>query len=441
MLRLVIANDCQEQVVGQSSDFSQNMAIWSLRALWHIENNDIIVLPIEPTPGYLEYITELTHVDYQSLRIIIAPPGIAQHLTPDRLQNPELCLSIKKALAGRKLDVIVPLIPDAGVVALARLLDAENCLPGAAFASQGGGVLANSKIIFRAIAAGSHTPIPKGFVTKDPQEAKEHIKDLLIKQNVSVIIKKDFGQGCRGNEVLTNTADLIPNGGRRGLVLTDATAIENYVDENWNWLTNDRQHGVVIEEYFPHSRAIFAEFKLSDQGVEFAGIGEMLALPIADGQVVPPIGLSATTMADIISNGGKLCAALHAIGYRGMISADAIVTADNTVYFNEFNGRVTGSTHIYATIGARIVGKETMANRVLLERRGWIAASFQEGVTMLRDSGLAYDPKSKSGIILSGTYFPGPKIISYTIVAENLTVALQLEKELHQVSPRAIGAL
>ena len=291
MPRLLIANDCQEQVVGQHPDFSQNLAIWALRACWHIENDDIVILPIEPTPGYIEYIAELTGVDYKSLRIMVAPLGATHHLCADRLQNEALCHAIKKALNGRCISLIQPLIPDVAVTGLARLLNAEECLPGAAFAGQGGGVLANSKAVFRAIAAGCNIPIPVGLVTKNSNEAKNCIEDLLLNQHVPVIVKKEFAQGCRGNEVLSANEGIIPNGGRRGLQLTDAAAIQTYLDENWNWLTNDGQHNFIIEQYFPGSRAIFAEFTLGDQGVEFAGLGEMLAVPIADGQVIPPVGL------------------------------------------------------------------------------------------------------------------------------------------------------
>lgn len=438
MPRLLIANDCHEQVVGQQADFSQNLAIWALRACWYIKNDDIVILPAEPTPGYIPYIADLIGVDYASLRIIVAPPGSTHHLCLDRLQNAELCSAIKEALAGRSIDAIIPLMPDAAVTGLARLLNAEHCLSGAGFAGQGGGVLANSKAIFRAIAAGCNIPIPTGLVTKNLKEAENGIHDLLFNQQVPVIVKKEFSQGCKGNEVLSSTAGLIPNGGRRGLRLVDRAAIQSYLEENWNWLTNDGQHHLVIERYFPKSRAIFAEFTLNDEGVAFAGIGEMLAVPIADGQVIPPVGLSNTTTAEIVDSGARLCAALHAIGYRGIVSADAIVSADNTVYFSEYNGRVTGSTHIYATIGARIVGKEAMSKRVLLERRGWTAPSFQAAVDRLRNSGLAYHSQTQKGVILSGIYYPIPKVISYTIVAEDLTDALSIEEKLHQVSPRAI---
>lgn len=441
MSRLLIANDCPEQIFGHNAEFSKGMAIWALRLLWHIEDDDIVVLPVEPETGYLEYITDLIGIRYDSLRIVVAPPGSADNLSADRIKNVELRNAVIKALAGRRLELILPLTPDAAVVMLARSLDAESCVPGAAFASQGGGVLANSKAAFRAIAAGAGVPIPAGSVINNPRDAEAIIADMILGHGFAVIVKKDFGQGCRGNEVLSHVNGVMPNGGRRGLVLPDHAAIKAYIAENWNWLANGGYHRVVVERYFPDSVAIFAEFSLTDRGVKFAGLGEMLAAPIADGQVIPPVGVSPTTVAEIVDGGYRLSAAMHAIGYRGTLSADAIVTPDAAVLFSEYNGRITGSTHIYSTIGARIVGKDWMRRRVLLERRGWTASSFQAAVDMLKDSGLAFNCETRSGVVLTGTFFPTRKVISYTVVAEDLTAAISIEEQLHRVSPRAIEVL
>lgn len=438
MTRLLIANDCPEQTVGTHAEFSQGMAVWAQRILWHIEDGDIVVLPVAPDAGYLAYIAELIGVRLESINLIVAPPGDSEHLSADRIMNSALYDAVNHALAGRRLSCILPLTPDAAVVILARALGAEQTLTGAAFASQGGGVMANSKVIFRAIAAGSGVPIPAGRVTHSVHEAENILADMLLTQQLAVIVKKDFGQGCRGNEILSAVDGVIPNGGRRGIVLADRVAIRAYIAESWQWLTNDGRHSVVFERYFPGSIAIFAEFNVSDAGVEFAGVGEMLATPIADGQVIPPVGLSPTTVAEIIAGGARISASMQTIGYRGTLSNDAIVTPDGEVFFSEYNGRITGSTHIYATVGTRIVGKAWMRKRVLLERRGWIAPSFQTAVDRLKASGLAFNPETKQGIVLTGTFFPSRQVISYTVVAEDLSAALALEAALHRVSPRAI---
>lgn len=441
MPRLLIANDCPEQAFGSNAEFSMGLAIWSQRILWHIQDNDIVVLPLKPDPGYLEYIAAVKSVRYESIQVIVPPLGNAANLSADRMMSEALRNTINVALAGRCLDSILPLTPDKAVARLAHSLGAPDSIPGAGFAGQGGGALVNSKIVFRAIAAGTGVPIPAGSVTSDPQEAEEIIAEMLLGQGVAVIVKKDFGQGCRGNEVLSPIEGVKPNGGRCGYVLPDRIAINDYISKNWNWLTNNGHHSIVVERYFPDSMAIFAEFNLSDHGVQFAGIGEMLAVPIADGQVIPPVGLSPTTVAQIVDGGHRLSAAMQAIGYRGTLSADAIVTPDAQVLFSEYNGRLTGSTHIYSIIGASILGKDWMRKRILVERRGLVVPSFQEAVNMLNNSGLAFNHKTQRGIILTGTFIPARKVISYTVVAEDLAAALALEEKLHCVSPRSVEVL
>lgn len=440
MSRLLIANDCPAQMVGAAPGFSEGLAIWSLRILWYMEAGDILVLPLEPDLGHVDYIAELKGIQPNQIQIVVAPAGAFAHLSPDRMTHPALYEAIRLALRGRLLTTVLPLTPDASVSALAHALGASCQLPGASFAQQGGGILANSKVSFRAIAAGAHVPIPEGTVANSPEEASQVLHAFLLTQGVPAIIKKEFGQGCRGNEVLTPVMGIESNGGRSCLVLSDRGAIETYIENQWAWLSNAGQHGVVIEQYFPGSAAIFVEFSLTETGVTFAGLGEMLARPIADGQVIPPVGLSPTTIAKLVTGGYRLSAAMHAIGYRGMLSADAIVTPCAQVLFNEYNGRITGSTHIYAIVGDHIVGKAAMQHRVLLERRGWSAPSFQTAVDNLKRSGLAYNPVTQTGVILTGTFIPTRKVISYTVVATDLDAALHLEGALHEVSPRLLEA-
>ncbi len=437
MTRLLIANDTPNTYVANNFETSAEWALWAMLILWHMKDDDIVVLPQKPDHGHLEYVAKLTGTRLESLRIIVAPPGMALSLSADRITNKELLKSIKDSLGGRSLQAVVPIALDGAVAHLAHSLGVKNSLPGADFAFQGGGILANSKAIFRAIAAGASVPTPPGFVLSDMQQAEIALCEMLLVQGVPVIVKKDFAQGCRGNEVLSPTEGTLQNGARRAFVLPDIDSIRTYLSENWLWLTNNGRNSFVVERYFPGSIAIFAEFNLSDQGVNFSGLGEMLAVPVADAEVIPPIGLSPHAIALIVDGGRRLSEAMHKIGYRGNLSADAIVSADGKVFFSEYNGRITGSTHIYSAIGERIVGKNWVQSRILVERRGWIAPSFEGAVRMLNDSGLAYNHETKTGFILSGTFIKTLRVISYTVIAKNLEEAVFLEKKLHEISPRS----
>lgn len=439
MTRLLIANDCPEHLVGLNAPMLEALGRWGLRLLWHVRDDDVLVLPIAPDPGHLEYIAKLTRTRFESLRVVVPPAGrFGSGTLAGRLVGEATVEAVRDALAGRVVDSVVPLCPDAAVVGLARALGCEDAVAGAEFARQGGGVLANSKAVFRAVAAGAGVPLPTGTVTTDPYEAVEILAEMLLRDRVSVMAKRDFDQGCCGNEVLNASPGIEPIGGRRGLVLSDRAAIQGYVDENWSWLTGGGLQGrVVLERYYPNSTAVFAEFTITDRGAAFAGHGEMLAAPMADGQVVPPVHLSADAVAAVTDGSRRLAEAVFAMGYRGNLSADAIVTPAGDVFFTEYNGRITGSTHVYAVLGERVLAPGALRKRVLLERRGWVAPSFQGGVDALERAGLAIDRETNVGIALTGTFIPTRKVVSYTVVAEDLPAALALEKRMHEISPRA----
>ncbi|XYH97091.1 peptide ligase PGM1-related protein [Sorangium sp. So ce1128] len=438
MTRLLVANDVPEQLVGAIPAMREALGWWAQRLIWHMQDDDILVLPTEPDASCLKYVAKITGTRHESLRVVVPPAGRAgaHNLSADRLADPGFRAAVRDALGGRRLDAVLPLCPDASVVALARSLGAEGAVPGAAFASQSGGALANSKAVFRAVAAGAGVPVPEGSVVGDPLDAEDTIAEFLGR-GVPVIVKKEYAQGCNGNELLSPVAGVKPIGARRGLVLEGRTAIKRYVTESWDWLTNGERHKVVVERYHPGSRAVFAEYVLTDQGVELAGQGELVAAPMPDGQVLPAVGLAPVALAQLVDATRRLCEAVHALGYRGTLGPDAIVTPDGEILFTEYNGRITGSTHIYATVGARVVGKEAMRRRILLERQGWTAPSFQVAVDRLFESGLAYNPATEVGIVLVSAFNPVYKVISYCIVAEDLPAALELEERLDKVSPRA----
>src|ERR1039457_7116897 len=65
------------------------------------------------------------------------------------------------------------------------------------FVDQGGNELLNSKVTFRAVAAGTGLPIPEGIVTETPAEAVDFLWELLG-SNRAAIAKQDTGSGGRG---------------------------------------------------------------------------------------------------------------------------------------------------------------------------------------------------------------------------------------------------
>jgi hypothetical protein len=401
------------------------------RALWFARDGDVLVLPRELDADYVRYVTALTGVRSRSVRIIAAAAGYAgpDLLTEDRLADPALRDEVREALGGRAPERVFAFYPDASVVALARSLGAEQAVPGHAFLAQGGSTSANSKALFRAVAAGIAIPIAQGAVAASRPEADEAINGLLDAGHPA-IVKLEFQSGSYGNEILSPTGGLEPYGARRVEVLADAAAVREYLDRRWDWLTDSGRRRLVVERYYVGARPIYAEFLVSDECVRYTGQGELLMAPVFDGVVIPVPGLAPDDLGVLVDSCRSLCEAFRAFGYRGTMSVDGFVTRDGEVLLNETNSRVSGSTHLHDVIGPRIVGRPHLGRRVLFERGGWAVPSFGEAAELLSESGLAYDPETRAGVILVCDFTTVDGTVRYCVVAENITAAREIERKL-----------
>jgi hypothetical protein len=431
MTRLLIGNDFPEQLATASQSRMDDLAWWAQRILWHMRSGDILVLPVEPDPDCVDYVAELTGTDRDSLRIVVPKDGF-DVLTSTRMAGSELVVELRAQLDGHTLDAIVPLCPAKCVADLALALGARDVLPAAGFLEQGGGSLANSKVTFRALAGGNGVPVPAGSIADSALEVTDLIESM-ISDGSPAMVKKDFDQGCHGNTIVSRQLAVSAVGASSAHVLPNADAVARFVAEKWEWLSDRHRHPVVVERYHPESRAIFAEFAITEDGVALAGDGELVAAPMPDGQILPAPDVPPAGLHSLREGGRRLSAGLHAIGYRGPLSADAILTVGGDVLFTEYNGRITGSTHIYDVIGRRVVGD--MSDRVLVERQGWSATSFDAAVQTLRRTGLAYDSAKRSGVVLVSALNSTTGMVSYTVVAGNVDEAYEVERRLDEVSP------
>jgi hypothetical protein len=431
MARLLIANCFTDELAGDSARLPQahlqTAAASSHLLLWFAHDGDLVVLPVEPEPELLAYVTDMTGTDASTLRLLVPPPGTTgtELLTGERLGNPQFREELRKTLDGRPVDTVLALTPDAAVASLARFLGAEQAVPGYGFVSQGGGTLVNSKAVFRAVAAGAGVPLPEGAVCTNRQDAEDAIMDLLDAGH-PVMLKRDYACGGLGNEILTPVPGVEPVGAGRILQVRDRAAVREYLQDRWLWLTNEGHHPAVVERYFPDSRAIFVEFLIDDHGAVFSQQGEMLSAPVANAQVIPSPQLEAGPLAVLVTAGARLCESLRSLGYRGFFCADAIVTGDGDVRFTEYNGRITGSTHIYTIIGGQIVGPDYAKDRVLVEYCGWPVPSFAAAAERLAESGLAYDRETRTGVVIVKAYSHADGTIRYCAVAEDLAAAARI---------------
>jgi hypothetical protein len=189
---------------------------------------------------------------------------------------------------------------------------------------------------------------------------------------------------------------------------------------------------MVVERYFTDSRACFAEFRIDDDGIVFDGIGEMMYAPQYLATVTPP-EFDAQLQAELIEGGRKMCAPLHAMGYRGWLSADAIITPERQVLFTEWNGRVTDT---YQILAEAVVGQDYIKDRVLLDNvwpRGWATPSFEAMRDAIASAGLAYDPATRTGVLIESGYDRTRLGAMYCIVAPDIDSGWDVNQKLGEL--------
>ncbi|MFG3530823.1 peptide ligase PGM1-related protein [Streptomyces sp. NPDC047917] len=432
--RVLIGNDFSEDV---RTDRGWT-GWWVQRMIWFAEDGDVLVLPVRPDDDLMEYITGLTGVRRNTLTVVVPPAheGSEGTLSVARLADPEFIESLEEAVGDREVTHLSALWPDVSVSRLARVLGVQEAMPGYGFVDQAGGVMVNSKSAFRTLAAGVGVPLAPGAVCTSRESAEEAMIELLA--GGPVVIKHDFLSGGHGNEILTLGEPFRPIGARRVVAVDSRAEVRSYLAEHWDWLSSSGRGKPIVERYVQDSSAFFAEFLISDEAVELTGDGELLSAPYAVGEIMPAQALEPDVLDQIVAGGRKLAWALHAIGYRGVLCPDAIVTPEREVLFTEYNGRITGSTHIYGRIGKIAVGDGYGKDRVLLERvwpEGWHTPSFAAALTDLEQAGLAYDSRSRTGVILT-TAHDGNNGVMYCIAAENIASAWELDRTIKPLFAR-----
>ena len=296
MTRLLLGNDFDDDLHPRAG------AGWlAQRLMWFAQDDDIVVLPVAPDSNFLQYVTSMMGTRLESVKILVPPAdrSAAHKITAERLLDEHFLDQLRSALDGRPVTEILPLLPDDAVARLARAIDAVQAFPGYGFFDQGGMTIANSKCVFRAIAAGVGVSLPPGGVARTSEQAAL-LLDELISAGHPAILKKDYMSGGAGNEIIGPASLASPGGARHFVQVANPAEVRDYLAKRWDWLTDDGRHSVVVERYFPDSIACYAEYLISDDGIEFGGHGEMVSAPLAAAQIVPAQRLTPGTLDDLL---------------------------------------------------------------------------------------------------------------------------------------------
>ncbi|MFJ8621936.1 hypothetical protein ACIRD3_03730 [Kitasatospora sp. NPDC093550] len=410
-MRLLIANEVDPML--SWVDFRS----YSQRLLWFAEDGDVLVLPGPPGADFLRHVASLTGVDPRSLTFLVPPPGRYQGkvIDPYALLDQDFLAAAAKAVAAAPTPAtgLLSCWPSPVVPRFAAALGLGGLVPGAAFIDQGGGELANSKAEFRALAAAAGVPIAPGAVCRSGYEAEQEIPRLLAGTGAVLVKQAHNGAGAGNQLVVLGHGHRTDHVGAKFLhhLEPGPGAVAAYVAEQWAWASRDGRYPVVVEEFQPASRTVYAEFLAEDDGVRFTATGE---LDYRERRLVrestPARGLTAEVEGRLTAGAARLAEAYRSLGYRGYLSADAIVDDSGRLVFTELNARVTGSLHLYGPIGGRVVDTARHPRRSVTQHRTpahWPALELDEFLEIAATAGLGYDPVERRGVLVSIPPVPG----------------------------------
>lgn len=405
MARLLVSNQIPEEALDGDlalpDEYRNYLGVLAHRMIWCARARDAIILPTHPDERFIAYACNLLGFARSEISVLVPPPGRQgiDLLYDDRMTEHSFVRQLETIVRDRQIDELYPFYFDDRMVELARTLHLDSTTPGFPFFAEGGAEIVNSKAAFRAFAAGNRAPIPQGLVTASLDDAYGFALELLSASH-TVIVKQDHHGGGYGNEVLTPVAGVQPFGAERATYIPDSDALRAQLSESWPRHTSGGRRRAVLEHYIHDCIPIYAELSITDGGAVLYGYGEMRMKPIINGLVIPPPSAALESFPAFLDAAHRLGTAVQAIGYRGQISLDAIATPDGEILFNEFNGRVGGSTHVHL-IAQEIVGPAFAGERTIVERRrcGW--PTFESALVALEDNSLGFDSLTGTGVLIT----------------------------------------
>lgn len=438
MGRLVIGNWSNEPGYEELAPAARrHIGAQGQRMLWDARAGDTVILPIRPPEGFVHYVAELLGVDQGSIEVMVPPEaGLPDVLTAERLTEPGFVTALAGHVRARGVSGLQAFYLDTTVNQLTRSLGLEGGTTGFAFMDQGGNELGNSKVVFRAVSGGIGLPVPDGVVTDQPDTVVDFAWRMLS-AGEAVIVKQDVNVAGFGNEILLSRDDVEVTGALHSARFGDRAILAAHVDRRWGWYSHHGRRRVVVEHYIPGAVPLWGEVAITDDGVEVLGHGQIRMKPVIEGVLIPvrPETAESPAFTGFLADLVRLAEALRAIGYRGLNNIDAMLVPDGRILFNEFNARFGGSTHLF-TIGARVVGGKYLTDRCLIERREVAFPEFDLAIKKLSASGLAYDPLTRTGVVIavSGTR-PDGTGGEACVIGEDVASAEALERRLQGLFP------
>lgn len=410
------------------------------RLLVMADSDDLIVLPHSVTDAYLDYVGTLLGRTL-SRRNVVVPPGGDQRqliLNDASLNSGSVAAQIRERagdLTGWQmeayfLDRPVMALSDELGIPLAGI-DAATDQVCRDYLRCGGAETFNSKVLFRQLAATVGAPVPSGRVASSEQELAVALR-VLLPDTGRVIVKQDINSGGAGNTVVTRYDESTLTGASRVLQTSAETAEEfaAVAAELWPLVARQRNVRVVAEAYHQAAHVYYSELWVPGPAgaPRLLNFGEMRMEPTFIGFEIPGQQMLPADLGDMSAHSMNLAREAGRRGFVGYINIDSITTVDGRLFFNEVNGRMGCCTNI-DYLARVLVGEDYTRQRVVLTYN-WIEVhDFAAAVSALRAAGAAFDPETKTGVIIAVEDVARCGAIDYMVIGLDVEHARELEKQ------------
>jgi hypothetical protein len=394
MTRLIIANDLDDWIVRK-----KDVRAWAQRMLWFAEPGDVVVAMAPPDAAFLAHVAGVKGFDPGELTVHVIPAGRFEGMVDHLALDTDEFAALVRPYAASATEVLAAW-PSPHVASFVERLGIADRWPGHALFAQGACEPLNSMGGFRAWAAAAGAPISRGSVCRSKDDAVRASADLLASTR-AIVVKKAHGGAGAGNHIVTTSAEVeLERAGGKYVTVLDGSAasVASFWDEHWEWASAGGAYPVVVEEFQAGARSIYAEFDCSAEGARLCAIGELsFGHRQLERETVPAQGVAELARERLIAGARRLADYYWALGYRGPLSADAVVSPSDEVVFTEVNAQYTGSTHLYRVLGA-LAGDDRVVTQVTTPPF-WPIASTEGFLAGVAASGCSFDPVERRGIV------------------------------------------
>jgi len=428
MPRLWLGNACTEHMVDRMDLLTQDdfdgILFAMKRLVWLMRDGDALVLP-RPVPGtFLDHVARHTGISPDRVHVI-APD--ADLLTQGLLHSQEIL--------GRLRELVTPswefrpYIHDRGAEVFAREL---GLVTGSPFVAEGGAELLNSKVVFRALAAGAGFAVPDGIPCRTSEDLSRTLQRLLTVHR-AVILKRDRAVGGHGNIVITTDPGLQGTGALHTIVLGDQADHAQVLKEAGLTATHAPQGEIVLEVFHPDCTSVYVEVDCPVHGEPVLLNGGQLRTdqdpPVLAGLALPPRSVPGRTWEAFTGEALRMARCMQSLGYRGLASIDAVIDRAGNAWFNEVNARLGGSTHLHH-IAQTLVGPDWTDSHVLISRFNVRAPALDRLLHAMQERGLAWDSQQQRGIVIASDDTAATGNLEYVVLAHTHEEADALEHQL-----------